>query len=140
MGENNRTETVRWRWQGTKLGNQTPRFFSLGPHPWVNSDSELPSSSISSTPLRGCLLLTAVEVRVGVGGMLCSCRLSSWGEEMSSLCRLEGPAKKQMHMVTADHVLLQMVFIFQDRPRIWLVKVRKGMENLYGRIMLCLKP
>ena len=68
-GRNGRMETVRCE-------DQLPRA-ALNPHPWVSSGSERPSSSTSSNPLRGCLLLMAVEVRVGVGGMLFSCRLSS---------------------------------------------------------------
>lgn len=71
---------------------------------------------------------------MGVVGMLFSCRLSSWDEEMSSLCCLEEPAKQQIHMLTVDQVLPRMFSLFQDLPRIWLEKV-KGMENLYGFIL-----
>lgn len=129
----------KWRRQDTKLGDQIPRFFPLGPHPWVNSDSELPSSCISSNCSRGCLLFTAVEVRVGVGRRLFSCRLSSWGEEMPSLCHLDEPAKQQMHILTTDQILPQTFLIFQDPPRNWSGKVKKGMKNLYDLIMRCLK-
>ena len=69
--------------------------FPQGTHPWGNANSELPPSSISSDALRGCPLFTAVEVRVGVAGMLFGCRLSSWDTETSSLCRLEGPASSR---------------------------------------------
>ena len=83
------------RHQTRKPDTQT---LPLSPHRWVNSDSEPPSSSVSSNAPKGCLFFTAVEVRVGVGGMLFSCRLSSWDEEMSSLCCLEEPAKKQIYI------------------------------------------
>lgn len=87
--------------------------FPRGTHPWGNANSELPPSSISSDAPRGCPLFTAVEVRVGVAGMLFGCRLSSWDAETSSLCCLEGPAKQQRHMLTGDQVPPDTL-VFQD--------------------------
>lgn len=109
----------------------------LSPYLWTSSCCGLPSS-ISSNPSRGCLFLMAVEVRVGVGGMLFSWRLSSWDEEISSLCRLEGTARKWRHIFTADQVLPQTIFyIFKTCPGFGSGKLRKkGMENLYGLIRL----
>lgn len=96
----------RRKMANTKIGHPTAL---LSPYLWTSSGSGLPSS-ISSNPPRGCLLLMAVEVRVGVGGMLFSWRLSSWDEEISSLCCLEGPARQQRHIFTADQVLPQAIF------------------------------
>lgn len=86
-------ENRNGRMEAARHQDQTPRRCRPWPHRWVSCGSELPSSSTSSKPLRGCPLFTAVEVRVGEGGTLFSCRLSSWDEETSSLCRLEGPAR-----------------------------------------------
>lgn len=133
VGENKNSKTEMARHQSGKSDTQ---ILSLSPHRWVNSDSELPSSSISSSPAKGCLFFTAVEVRVGVGGMLFSCRLSSWEEEMSSLCCLEEPEKSRCPYINCKPGTATNVLTFEDLPRIWLEKVKKGMENLYGLIML----
>nr|EAL23845.1 opposite strand transcription unit to STAG3 [Homo sapiens]BAB70916.1 unnamed protein product [Homo sapiens]BAG52355.1 unnamed protein product [Homo sapiens]BAG54069.1 unnamed protein product [Homo sapiens] len=132
---NHETETARWRQPDTKLGTQTPRF-PPWPHPWAKSNSEPSSSSISFNPHRGCLLFTAVEVRVGVGGMLFSCRLSSWDEETSSLLGLAGPAK-QMHTLTTAQGLRQVCSLSKTCPGFSKGKsIRKRMENLYSFILL----
>lgn len=96
-GKNRNSKMEMVRHQTEKSDIQILPPFNL--YPWINLDSEPPSSSISSKPPRGCLLFTAVEVRVGVGGMLFRGRLSSWDEEVSSLCPLEESAKMQIDIL-----------------------------------------
>lgn len=63
QNRNSKMEIVRYQTEKSDIQILPP--FKL--HPWVNFDSEPSSSSISSKPPGGCLLFTAVEVRVGCG-------------------------------------------------------------------------